>query len=183
MEELVLIKIVRFFLENPYDEVYLRELAKKIRLSPFAVKKYADMLIKEALIKEERKANLRYFKANVNSLFFRHLKVSYSIRLLINSGLIDFLKENTPNLSSVTLFGSAAKGEDDKKSDVDIVVIGNSKYLSFGKIEEKIGNDINMHIFSWSEWNKKAKKDEPFYSEVISHGIPLYGELPLVKWK
>ena len=183
MQELMLLKVVRFFLENPYEEVYLRQLAKRLKLSPFAIKKYSDLLLKENLITEERKANLRYFKANINNLFFRQLKISFSINSIIKSKLIDFLKENLTNISSITLFGSIAKGNDDRNSDVDILIIGVDKYVDITKFEEKMNKKITTHTFSWSEWNKKAKEDVAFYYEVVNYGVNLYGELPLVKWK
>lgn len=183
MRELVFLKVVKFFLENPYEEVYLRQLAKKLGLSTFAIKKYADLLVKENLVREERKANLRYFKANIGNLFFKYLKIAFSINIILKSGLIDFLKQNLANVSSIVLFGSIAKGEDDKNSDVDILIIGKQKYLDLKRFEEKINKDITFHIFSWSEWNKKAKEDNAFYSEIILHGIPLYDESPLIKWK
>ena len=183
MQELIFLKVVKFFLENPYEEVYLRQLAKKLNLSSFAIKKYADLLVKENFIKEERKANLRYFKADVNNLFFKHLKIALNINIILKSGLLDFLKENLANVSSIVLFGSTAKGNDDKNSDVDILIIGKEKYLDLDKFEEKIDKEITLHIFSWSEWNQQTIENAAFYSDVIIHGITLHGELPLIKWK
>ena len=179
----MLLKELKFFLENPYEEVYLRELAKKTKLSPYAAKKYADMLVKEGLIKDERKANLRYFKANIGNQFFRHLKIAFSINALAKSGLVGHLMSNTANVSAVVLFGSMAKGEDDEKSDTDILAIGKEKgkHIDMREIEEKLNKDVNLHVFSWSEWNKQAKNNKAFYFEIISHGIPLYGELPIVQ--
>lgn len=173
-----LLKVTEFFLENPYTEIHLRELARKLNLSPFAVKKYADALIKEGLVAESKKANLRYLKANVSNLFFKHLKISLNVRNILNSNLIEFLKEDVPNISSAVLFGSTAKGENTPESDVDILVIGKDKHLNLEKFEKKLGRDINYHIFSWSGWKSKAEKDKPFYYEVIFYGIPLFGELP-----
>ena len=183
MQESKFIKFVEFFLANPYEEIYLRKIAKKLNISPFAAKKYADILIKEGLILDERRANLRYLKANVNNLFYKYLKISYNIRQLLKSGLLEFIKNNVTNVTSIILFGSLAKGDNDDKSDVDIAIIGKEKYLDLSEFESKINREITLHFFSWSEWNKKAKKDSPFYYEIINHGIPLYGELPLVKWK
>lgn len=183
MRELTFLKAVKFFLENPYEEVYLRQLAKKLNLSSFAIKKYADLLVKEDLIKEERKANLRYFKANIDSLFFKHLKIAFNVNIISKSGLIDFLKQNLANISSIVLFGSMAKGEDSRESDVDILVIGKEKYTDLDKIEEKLDKKINLHILSWSDWNKNAENNKAFYFDVITYGIQLYGELPLIKWK
>ena len=183
MQESKFIKFIEFFLINPYKEVYLRELAKKLKISPFATKKYADILIKEGLILDEKKANFRYLRANINNLFYKHLIISYSLRQLIISGLIDFLKNNIANITSITLFGSLAKGEDTDESDIDILIIGKQKHLSLSRFEDKLNKEITLHFFSWSEWNGKAKEDHPFYYEIINHGIPLYGELPLIKWK
>ena len=176
----MLIRIVAYFLENPYEEVYLRELAKKLKLSPFVIKKYADILVNEGIIQEERKANLRYFRANMRNLFFKHLKIAHSINMLTKSGLIHFLKQEIANLSSIVLFGSMAKGEDDRKSDVDLIIIGKEKHLPLSAFEEKIGKKINEHTFLWSRWNKEAKINRAFYFDVIAHGIPLHGELPIV---
>lgn len=175
-----LIKLTKHFLKNPYKETYLRELAKHLKLSPFATKKYADLLIKENIITEERKANLRYFKANTKSLFYKHLKISFNLRSIEKSGLITHIKDNIPNLSSITLFGSVAKGEDDQNSDIDLLIIGKKKYLDLSKFQER---QITTHFFSWSEWNKQAKDNQAFYYEVTTYGIPLYGELPIIKWK
>ena len=187
MQEFPPFRALKFFMENPYQEVYLRQLAKELKLSAFATKKYADILVKESLLKEERKANLRYFRANVSNLFFRHLKIAFSINFLLKLGLLEFLKEKIPNVSSIILFGSVAKGEDDKSSDVDILVIGKRVHVDMTAFEEK-SRRINLHVFSWSEWNRKAKNDMAFYFEVISHYIALFGELPLItehgkQWK
>ena len=183
MQELKFIKFLEFFLANPYQEVYIRELAKKLKISPFATKKYADILIEEGLILDEKRANLRYIMANTKNLFYKHAKITYNIRQLLKSGLVDFLKNNIANLTSIVLFGSLAKGEDGGESDVDITIIGKQKHLSLSEFENKLHKEITIHFFSWSEWNDKAKEGNPFYYEIITHGIPLYGELPLTKWK
>jgi predicted nucleotidyltransferase len=181
MEEIILLKLTNFFLENSYEEFYLRELSKKLKISVFAIKKYADYLLREGLIQEERKGNLRYFKANLENLFFKHLKIARSINLIIRSGLIEFLKENLANVSSIVLFGSIARGEDNEESDIDISIIGKEKTLDLEKFEDKLNKKINIHMFSWSEWNIKVKKDSAFYFDVITQGIPLHGELPIIR--
>jgi len=180
MQELIQIKMLKYFLVNPYQEVYLTELSKILKISTFATKKNAEILLREGLINDERKANLRYFKAGINSPFFKYLKIAFSIDLLLKSGLLDFLRENIPNLSSIVLFGSTAKGLDTIESDIDILIVGQKKQLNLTRFEKELGREITIHTFSWSEWNEKARTDKPFYFEVISHGIPIFGELPII---
>ena len=179
----MLLKILRYFLVNPYKEVYLRELAKLVKLSPFAVKKYIEMLLKERLVQEERRANLRFFRANTSNPFYKQLKVSFSVNSIVKSGLIETLKEHIPSVTSIVLFGSLAKGEGTEESDVDMLVIGKPTHPNLSSFEKKLGREINLHVFSWSGWNKKGKEDAPFYYELISYGVSLYGEMPIIRWK
>jgi len=174
------LKILWFFIDNPYEEVYLRELAKKLSLSVFAIKKYVDILVDEKLVLEYRRANLRYFKGNMNSLFFKSLKTSFNIQSIEKSGLIGFIKEEMVNVTSIVLFGSMAKGENDKDSDIDILIIGKEKNLAVSEFGKKMGREITLHVFSWSDWNKQAKENKAFYYDIITQGIPLHGELPIV---
>ena len=180
MNELKLIKTLGYFFDNPYEEIHLREIARKLKLSPFAAKKYLDLLQKKSLILDERKANLRYFKANTINLIFKHLKITYSISKIVECELLSYLIENTKSLISITLFGSVVKGEDDKNSDIDIVIIGNNKISNLSKFEEKLGKNVNIHFFNWTEWKKQHKVNKAFYYDVISYGVPLYGVLPIV---
>ncbi|MBI5803660.1 nucleotidyltransferase domain-containing protein [Candidatus Pacearchaeota archaeon] len=180
MQELLLLKIARLFIEEPYKEFYLREIAKRLKISVFAAKQYADFLVKEGMLKEERRANLRYLSFNSQSLTARYLKISFSIKKIEDSGLIDFLKEKVTNLTSVILFGSIARGEDDKNSDLDLVIIGKSEKIDFSKFNIKINREINAHFFDWRKWNEQFKNNKAFYLDVITQGIALYGEKPTV---
>ncbi|MBI3334379.1 nucleotidyltransferase domain-containing protein [Candidatus Pacearchaeota archaeon] len=181
MEERLFLKTIKYFLEKPYEETYLRELAKKLKISPFAAKKYASILLKENLITEERKGNLRYFKASTNNLFYKHLKISLNIKRILDSGLIGFIQDNIVATSSIILFGSVAKGEDNEKSDIDILIIGKDHNINFRDFEKRLGRTINTHIMMWNEWKKDYKSNRAFYYDIIAYGIPLYGGLPLVK--
>ena len=180
MKEILALHVLEFFFENTHGEVYLRELARRVKLSPFAVKKYMEFFLKKGLIVEERIANLRYFKANRSSLVFKHLKVSWNINKIVESGLIDYLVSVSQNVSSVVLFGSVAVGNDDKNSDIDLVVIGKNENLNISKFRSKLKKEVNLHVFGWSEWKKQVKTNKAFYSDVIVHGIALHGELPLI---
>ncbi|MFH1053576.1 MAG: nucleotidyltransferase domain-containing protein [Candidatus Woesearchaeota archaeon] len=181
MEEKTLLKLTEFFIENPFDEFYLREIAKRLKISPFAVKKYSEFLLKQGFINDKRKANLRYFMANNDSLFYKYCKVAYNIREIESSGLIDYLKENVAGISSIVLFGSLAKGNNNKRSDIDLIVIGKKRDLDIFKFQEKLDAEINLHLFSWSQWNQNIKRNSAFYYDVISGGMALFGEMPIVK--
>ncbi|MEK6895656.1 MAG: nucleotidyltransferase domain-containing protein [Nanoarchaeota archaeon] len=182
MKEKVFFKIVKYFIENPYEEPYLREIAKRLKVSVFAMKDYADHLVKEKILVEKRVSNLRYLKLNMSSLFVKQMKIAYNIKRIEDSGILEYIKKEVPSLSSVILFGSMASGENDKNSDVDLVIIGQSNMLklSLQEFERKMGKEINYHVFTWAKWKKQEKENKAFYVDVIIKGIPLYGEMAAV---
>jgi predicted nucleotidyltransferase len=95
--------------------------------------------------------------------------------------LIDFLKNTYPN-SSIVLYGSCARGEDDPNSDVDLLIVGRKrKHLDFNKFESNLGRKIIVLIYTPHEWEEKAKKDHAFYDRILIDGIVLDGMLPVVK--
>ncbi len=174
-------KVLQFFFSHPYKEVYLRELSRKANISVFSAKQAVDELVKKKILAERKNGNMRYIKANMNSLFFKHLKIAFSIKDIEDSGLITYLAENIPALSSIVLFGSMAKGEDDKKSDLDLLVIGQRKKIGLGRFEKNLGREINAVIMKWAEWREHAKNDKAFYRDVITNGIILYGNMPVIE--
>jgi len=174
-------KVLHYFFNHPYDEIYLRELAKKANVSVFSAKKAIDELIKEKILIEIKRGKMRYVKANTSNLFFRHLKIAFSIKKIEESGLIEYLIKNVPAIHSIILFGSMARGEDDENSDVDLLVIGQRKKLDLSKFEKKVGREIRAIIMRWGEWRIKAKEDKAFYIEITTNGIVLYGNMPVIE--
>lgn len=176
--DMLVVKALKFFVDNPYGEVYLRDFGRKVGISPNSAQRFLNLFLKEGLVKEFRRANLRYFKANIESFVFRHIKISFSLKVIENSGFVNFLNEN--GASHVVLFGSVARGEDDKNSDLDVVYIGVKKKLDYLRYESKIGRELNVHFYSWGDWKKVSKENRAFYNDVMRDGINLIGGKPIV---
>lgn len=172
-----ILNALNFFIENPYEEIHLREFARRLKISANSAQRFLKIFLDENLIKEERRANLRYFKANIDSIVFRNIKITFSLKELEDSGLIKLLKEN---YSNVVLFGSVAKGTDDKNSDIDLVCIGLNKKIDLFPFQKKLSKEINTHIFTLAQWKEQKKENKAFYQEVISTGIKLIGEIPIL---
>ena len=172
---LPVLNALNFFVENPYEEIHLREFSRKLKISPNSAQRFLNLFLKECFVIDERRANLRYFKANTNSIVFRNIKITFLLRKIQNSGMIGCLQNN---FSNVILFGSSAKGLDDSKSDLDLVCIGKTK-ISFEKFEKKLKRIINAKFLNLNEWKKIKENNKAFYQDVISEGINIVGEMPV----
>ena len=174
------LKVLQYFFDNPYEEIHLRELARKTGVSIFSVKSIVDYLTSINVLVERRVGRMRYLKANLENLFFKYLKIAFTIKKILDSKLVEYLVETIPGVSSIVLFGSAARGEDDAKSDLDLLIIGQPKPLELSRFERELKREVKPIVFKWSQWKREARENKPFYLEVITSGICLYGSLPVV---
>ncbi len=175
-------KILEYFFEHPYEEIYLAKLSETTKVNVFTTKQIVDELVINGFLIQKKLGKMRILKANTESLLFRYLKIYYTLMKLEKSGLVEYLLKKISNVSSILLFGSGAKGEDTEKSDIDILVIGKKKSkLNLEKFEKKLKRKIQLFVFSWSEWKRYANKNKAFYQEVISYSIELYGFKPVVE--
>lgn len=174
------LKVLGVLFRNPTTEFYIRELAKKAKVSPAFSKKVIDMLLSEKLITKRKRGNLVLVRANLDSLVFRYMKITYTLYNLTKVGLVDYLKSNVEELSSVVLFGSTARGEDSESSDMDLLIICTGS-VNLSQLESLLKRKVSLVKYTRKEWSKKAKTDKAFYERILVDGIPLYGRLPIVR--
>lgn len=182
LEKYSLFKVLKEILHYNKD-FGIREIARKAKVSPSNAKENIDFLAsKDILIKNKQENSIR-FNLNKNDILVKQIKILNSIVLLKNSGLMQEIQEKIPNLISIILYGSCARGEEDDKSDFDILIISrmhiDKSKLHF-KAEFNLNNEVSFLAYSVAEWKEKARLDKVFYDRVIMDGIALYGDKILV---
>jgi len=173
------LRVLLLFSKEPYREFHLREVAKLAEVSSSTAKRFLDFYTESGLLEKQRKANLTLFKANVENLTFRHMKIGYFLMSL--QPLVSHLNETYSN-ASIILYGSCARGEDDPQSDIDLLIVSRRKEKTGVSVFEKhLGRRITMLVYEPHEWEEKAKEDRAFYERILIDGIPLQGSLPVVR--
>ena len=175
-----LFKVLNVFMEEPHKQFYLREAAEKADVGTGTARSCLNWLVDEGFLELEKKGNLCLFRANFRAQVFRYFKVAFNVLKIEKSGLARFLGK-LPGMESAVVYGSFARGENDKKSDLDLLVVSRGKVPALGTYEKRIGCEINAVCFTPAEWRNKSRKDEPFYERVIMDGIALAGEIPVVR--
>ncbi len=180
-QKVMQLKILKHFFEFPTEGFYLRELARLLSISPMTVKRALEILVKDELVVKEAQKNLILYRSNMDNQAFRFAKVSYNLARLQKNNIVNYFLEKTPSISSIVLYGSYAKGENDRYSDLDLVIISTVKLTETSEINKKLGVDVNIMNFSNIQWTKQPQKNRPFYLDVITEGIVLYGTRPVVE--
>ena len=87
------------------------------------------------------------------------------------------------SISRIFLFGSAAKGEAEEESDIDLlIVVGDGDPYVWRRklIEEalpityRLGRYISIKTFTEREFENLERNGSFFIKEVLNHGIPIY---------
>ncbi len=174
-------KILEFFIKEPEKEFHVRELSKLMKKSPTTISKYLKNYEKQGILKSKRKFNHLLFKSNAENMKFKLIKLNYNLNQLNNSGLISHLIEEFNYPEAIILFGSFAKAENIKSSDIDLFIISEiKKGENLEKYEKKLGHTIQLHIFSKKQVQEMKTKNKELLDNIIN-GITLYGFLELFK--
>ena len=135
--------ILKVFFENPAGEFHIRGISKQLKISKTAVNYHINKLLKKGLIVKNKSGTFPSFIANESSELYRFYKKHEILKSIIECGLLDYL-ENKLIPKSIFLFGSFAKGEYNKESDVDLFIQSNESKIDLTKFEKRLKHKINI---------------------------------------
>lgn len=175
------LSVLQLFLGNPHDSFYLRESARLLKMDPMTVKRALSLFVADGILLKTEEKNQILYKANIENPAVKHLKIAYNLGWLFKKEVVEFLIKYLNTVTSILLFGSYAKGENDSTSDLDILVISLSKNTPTAELSKLLKRDVNLITFTPAQWSQQAKTNRAFYLDVILDGIVLYGTKPVVE--
>ncbi len=161
-------RIMDLFFENPSRTFHIRGISRELKIPKTSVSYHISKLIEQKLILKRKTDIFPSFQANEQNELFKAKKRSYFIDLLLISGLMKYIEsECTPR--SIVLFGSFAKAEYGKDSDIDLFVQSEKCPLNLKKFENKLRHEI--HIYFEKDLNNLSPE---LFNNIIN-GIKLKG--------
>lgn len=180
-QKITQLKVLKLFVKNPHSSYYLRESARILKMDPMTVKRALTLLVEDELLTKIKDKNSILYKANIETPAFRHLKISYNLSWLQEKSVTSFLTNKMNTVTSIILFGSFAKGENDDTSDIDILTISLAQHKPTAELAKLLERDVNLVNFTPAQWSNQAKKNRAFYLDVILDGIVLFGTKPVIE--
>jgi len=165
-------RLLELVLDNPTAEIKVRELARKLNLSPAYVSKTLKALRNEGMVKNNR--------VDLNALIVKALKIFLNVKKLVEKGVIT--KINSLNVISAGVYGSCANGTNYEDSDLDIWIKvekhpGEVKIASLvGEIRESVGANVQMLVLTPDNIKRLKKEDPTFYYSLAFGSIVICGE-------
>lgn len=145
--------ILKLFFNNPTQEFHLREISRRAIVVPHNVNKYAKDFVEEGLLMRREVGNMTLYRINPKSdLLFKifeifevqrklnYLSKNKKISRLLNKHISNLVRLSNREIQMAALFGSVARGEWTKGSDIDILfctAIKNNRYIQMHEESEK----------------------------------------------
>ena len=150
---------------------YTKQILDAIKTGRGTVQRELKKLTDTGIIIREVQGRQVYYRANENCPIFNELKSIVRKTFGVADVLRQSLSPKEDQVWVAFIFGSVARGADDRRSDIDIIVLGS---ISFGDLvsllspaEEILGREINPVVYPVAEFKKKVKEDHHFVKTVL----------------
>jgi len=140
--------VLKLILENsPLKEWHFEEIAKEAKVTRAVANKWLKKYVKEGLLKHiKEKKRFPYFTSGSENTVYYSLKRVYALEQLHKSGFIPKLL-SLKTAKTVIIFGSIARGDWYKDSDIDVFVLGNISDFDKNIYELRLHKNIELHVF------------------------------------
>jgi uncharacterized protein len=155
---------------HPDEEFYLRQIIRAAGVGQGSMQRELEQLVGSGLVLRHTLGRQVYFKANPDSPVYKELR---SI-LLKTAGVADVLREALASMAALIdvafVYGSVARGDERRASDVDIMIIGNASFAevsrALGAAQQRLGREVNPTVYTPGEFSKKLAVGHHFIRSV-----------------
>lgn len=162
-------KVLNLFLNYPHSEFMEGEIRKITGISKSGINYALRDLVKSGYVDRKQKGKSYFYSLIRSHPVNKQLKVVNTIQSLLT--LINKLRDIC---DVITLFGSAARGEDHEESDIDLFIISHNKEEAADRVRRfKLKRKIQAVIRTSLNYTEMKKTDPHFFNEINS-GIKLW---------
>jgi len=171
-------KLLRLFLQYPDRGFYTKEISRLTGIGAGTVNIFLRGIQKDNILVKEIVGNVHLYKLNNELELVKHLKIVHTLLEFKQHDFPGQFLKSDETISSIILYGSHANGENDSKSDIDLLFLINRKnsYTPLlHALEKKLHKQISIQQMTIPEWQKLKEKDKIFYESILEKHIILYG--------
>ncbi len=179
------LKILGLYRSDYRRSLHLRQIARETNVDVKAIqlqlKRLESMNILSSVLKGRNKEYTVNFGNSITRYYLMLAETFASVTYLAKNFLIKKIETEIGNRieGTIILFGSFAKGEQKKESDVDLFIMdGKSGALSkntAGEIGDMVGRKISAKLGTKRQFLNGLEEGDPLIREVVSNHIVLRG--------
>jgi len=163
--------VLSLLYSHPDETFYLRQIARAASSGLGAVQREVKQLFESGIIRRIGHGRQVYYQANLESPIYPELKSLIVKTAGVGAVLRAALIPIADRIHIAFIYGSFARGDERRSSDVDVLVVGNVTFAEvvtvLNKAQENIGREINPTVYPPAEFQSKLKAGHHFLKTVI----------------
>ncbi len=173
-------QVLALMLLHPDESFHLREVARITNTQPGTLWRELTLLAEAGVLQSEKVGNLVRYRASRECPIYDELRGI----LRKTSGLGEILRKALQPLrdriSVAFVYGSVARGDERRASDIDLMVVGTvaleDVVQALHPCQERLRREINPSVYAPAEFNRRAKEKGAFIARVLaSHKLFIVG--------
>lgn len=174
-------KVYKAYFESKKSSLYFNEIKELSKLSDSSLTNTLTKLTKNNTLAQEKTKSNTFYKIKDKKLFalkfseiatqkFNNLSVG------VKTPLRNFLKNIPQEIYTIVLFGSASRNEEQKESDIDLLIVAEKKIdLKGNKKEAELTSKHPISLFHATIPQFMENKDD-IIVQARKTGFPIYKE-------
>ncbi|THE63253.1 DNA polymerase subunit beta [Salinadaptatus halalkaliphilus] len=186
--------VLRILADNPYEEFTIRELSRFVGYSHPAISNAVGVLESNALVTVSAEGNRKHVSIDRNRLTKPDdpvLRIPQSEFHAPVRTALDRLQDELADVVGILVFGSVARGEADRQSDIDLWVLVQSDRATNQRRANEIGTDLTETRFAGDRYEfqilvesaRSALNVSDRLTDVLASSITLYETETLRRFK
>ncbi len=166
-------RVLTQLLLHPDDAYHVRELARLTGTTAGTLHKELARLAEAGVLSREKQGNQVRYRANRECPVYPEL--AGLIRKTGGAAIIlaDVLRTLNPGPHLALVFGSLARGEENARSDVDLLVISDAAFADVVRAlhpaQEALQREINPVVYNAAEFARRVAGKDSFVANILSH--------------
>jgi len=157
---------------KPDKSFYTNEIMRWADMGRGTIRRELDRLVRAGLLTVTRLGNQNHYQANHNNPVYTELlgivKKTFGVADVIRLAL----KPLESQIELAFIYGSIAKNTDDKKSDIDLMLVGDGLHYAdvmevLLPLEESLQRSVNPTIYNSTEFSSKLERNSSFLVRVM----------------
>jgi len=158
---------------HPDSSYHVRELARLTGTTPGTLHKELSRLAQAGLLLREAQGNQVRYRANRDCPVFAELAGLFRKTSGVVGVLADALGALEPAPQLALVFGSLARGEENARSDVDLLLIDDCSFGDAVKalhpVQESLQREINPVILGAAEFTRRIEAGDGFIGNILAN--------------
>lgn len=163
--------MLALFFTHPDEWFHLRQAVRLSGAGMGAVQREVARLARAGILERTQRGNQTAYRADPRCPVFADLKAL----LVKTAGVADVLRKALAPLADrvqlAFLYGSFARGEQHRGSDVDVLVVGTVSFAdvvtAIQEAQAALGREVNPSVYPPEEFMRKLTERHPFLTRVL----------------